>query len=132
MRYCAILGAVSRKFLSYPAILQFFKTKWFSFFTSLVNFDVLNVVFYCFSVQFCRFQSPLPPPLTSHYIMADTGAFINVVNQQHYETREHCNYDSDLLIEEPTERSQKVKKNIGVRQRITPVFKPSMCCVAPC
>ena len=39
------------------AVLLFFKAKWFSFFTSLVNFDVLCVVFSCFSVQFCRFQS---------------------------------------------------------------------------
>ena len=41
------------------AVLLFFKTKLFSFFTSLVNFDVLCVVFYCFSVQFSRFQSSL-------------------------------------------------------------------------
>ena len=87
--------------------------------------------FSVFPCSFAVFRAP-SPPLTPHYIMADTGAFINVVNQQDYETREHCNDDSDLLIEEPTERSQKVKKNIGVRQRITPVFKPSMCCVAPC
>ena len=52
MRDCAIFGTVSRKFLSQPAVLQFFNTKWFSFFTSLVNFDVLYVVFYRFSVQF--------------------------------------------------------------------------------
>ena len=109
MLYCAIFGAVSRKFLSNPAVFQFFKTKWFSFFISLVNFDVLYVVFYftLLSVQFCRFQSP-SPPLTPHYIMADTGAFINVPNQEDYELREHCNEDSHLLIEEPTERSQKV------------------------
>ena len=66
-----------------------------------------------FSVQFWRFQSPPPP--TPHHIMADTGVFINVLNQEDYETREHCNEDSHLLIEEPIERSQKVKRNIGVR-----------------
>ena len=89
--------------------------EWFSFFTSLVNLDVLYVVFCCFSVQFCRFQSP--SPLTPHYIMADTGAFINVLNQEDYETREHFNEDSHLLIEEPTERSQKVKRIIGVKHQ---------------
>ena len=49
--------------------------------------------------------------------MADTGAFINVLNQEDYKTREHCNENSHLLIEEPTERSQKVKRNIGVRHQ---------------
>ena len=40
--------------------------------------------------------------------MEDTGAFIDVLNEEDYETREHCNEDSHLLIEEPTERSWKV------------------------
>ena len=31
MRSCGIFGAVSRRFLSFPAVLQFFKTKWLSF-----------------------------------------------------------------------------------------------------
>ena len=54
------------------------------------------------------FSGSSPPPLTSHSIMADPGAFIDVLNEEEYETREHCNEDSHLLIEEPTERSQKV------------------------
>ena len=45
--------------------------------------------FTVFPCSFAVFRAP--PPLTPHYIMADTGAFINVVNQQDYETREHCN-----------------------------------------
>ena len=48
--------------------------------------------------------------------MVDTVAFINVLNQD-YETREHCNEDSHLLIEEPTKRSQEVKRIIGVRHQ---------------
>ena len=49
--------------------------------------------------------------------MADSGAFINVLNQEDYETREHCIENCNLLIEEPTERSQKFKRNIGVRHQ---------------
>ena len=48
--------------------------------------------------------------------MVDTGAFLIVLNQG-YETREHCNEDSHLPIEEPTERSQKVKRIIEVRHQ---------------
>ena len=77
---------------------SFSRPRGFSFFTTLVNFDVLYVV-------------------TAHYIMADSGAFINVLNQEDYETREHCIENSNLLIEEPTERSQKFKRNIGVRHQ---------------
>ena len=40
--------------------------------------------------------------------MEDTGGFIDVLNEEDYETREHYNEDSHLPIEEPTERSQKV------------------------
>ena len=40
--------------------------------------------------------------------MRDDGAFIDVLNEEDHQTREHCNEDSHLLIEEPTERSQKV------------------------
>ena len=40
---------------------SFSRPSGFRFLTSLVNFDELYVVFYCFSVQFCRFQSPFPP-----------------------------------------------------------------------
>ena len=40
--------------------------------------------------------------------MADTGVFIYVLNEETYETREHCNEDYHILIEEPTERCQKV------------------------
>ena len=40
--------------------------------------------------------------------MAHSGAFIDVLNEEDYETGEHCNEDSHLLIEEHTERSQKV------------------------
>ena len=32
--------------------------------------------------------------------MVDSGAFI-VLNEEDYETTEHCNKDSHLLIEEP-------------------------------
>ena len=48
------------------------------------------------------------PLLTPHYIMADNKAFLDVLNEKEYETREHCNEDTHLLIQEPTERSQKV------------------------
>ena len=52
-------------------------------------------------------EEPLPsrvyraPRSTPYYIMADTGAFIDALNEEDYETREHCNKDSHLLIEEP-------------------------------
>ena len=94
---------------------SFSRPRGFSFFTTLVNFDVLYVLFDLFSVRFGVFRAP--PPLTAHYIMADSGAFINVLNQEDYETREHCIENSNLLIEEPTERSQKFKRNIGVRHQ---------------
>ena len=68
-----------------------------------------------FPCSFAVFRAP--PLLTAHYIMADSGAFINVLNQEDYETREHCIENSNLLIEEPTERSQKFKRNIGVRHQ---------------
>ena len=40
-----------------------------------------------------------------------------VLNEENYETREHCNEDSHVLIEEPSEHSQKVKWNITVRHQ---------------
>ena len=71
--------------------------------------------FTLFPCSFALFRAP--PTLTPHYIMADSGAFINILNQEDYETREHCNENSHLVIEEPTERSQKFKRNIGVRNQ---------------
>ena len=59
--------------------------------------------FTVFPCSFAVFRAP--SPLTPHYIMEDTAAFIDVLNEEDYETREHCNEDSHLLIEEPTERS---------------------------
>ena len=40
--------------------------------------------------------------------MADCGAIIDVLDEEDYQTRKDRNEDSHLLIEEPTERSQKV------------------------
>ena len=57
LRLCGIALFLARFCGNFYLLLLFFKTKWFSFFTSLLNLDVLYVVFYCFSVQFCRFQS---------------------------------------------------------------------------
>ena len=59
--------------------------------------------FTVFPCSFAVFRAPFP--VTPHYIMEDTAAFIDVLNEEDYETREHCNEDSHLLIEEPTERS---------------------------
>ena len=59
--------------------------------------------FTVFRCNFAVFRTP--SPLTPHYIMKDTAAFIVVRNEEDYGSREHCNEDSHLLIEEPTERS---------------------------
>ena len=107
MRYCGIFCAVSRRFLSFPAVLQFFKTKWLSFFYQFGKFRCAICGILLFFRAVLPFSEP-PPPLTPHYIMEDTAAFIDVLNEEDYETREHCNEDSHLLIEEPSERSQKV------------------------
>ena len=41
-------------------------------------------------------------------LMADCEAIIDVLGEEDYQTRKDRNEDSHLLIEEPTERSQKV------------------------
>ena len=49
--------------------------------------------------------------------MADSRAIIDVLDEENYQTRENWNEDSHLLIKEPTERCQKVQRNIGVRHQ---------------
>ena len=41
-------------------------------------------------------------------MMADSGAIIDVLDEEDCQTREDLKEDSHLRIEEPTERSQKV------------------------
>ena len=41
--------------------------------------------------------------------MADSGAIIDVLDEEDYQNREDLKEDSHLRIEEPTERSQKFK-----------------------
>ena len=45
MRFCGIFGAVLRKFLSFPAVLRFFKTKRFSAFNQFGKFQFAIAVF---------------------------------------------------------------------------------------
>ena len=56
-----------------------------------------------FPCGFAIFRAPLLPS-----IMADSGAIIDVLDEEDYQTREDLKEDSHLRIEEPTERSQKV------------------------
>ena len=50
-------------------------------------------------------------------VMADSRAIVDVLYVEDYQTREDWNEDSHLPIEEPTELSQKVKRNIEVRHQ---------------
>ena len=61
--------------------MRFFKTKRFSVFTNLVNFDVLYAATLCFSVRFAVLRTPLTPPS----IMAAPGAIIGVLDEDDYQ-----------------------------------------------
>ena len=71
-----------------------------------------------FSVFACGFAvfRTTPPPMPPS-VMVDPGAIIDVLYVEDYQTREDWNEDSHLPIEEPTERSQKVKRDIEVRHQ---------------
>ena len=62
MRFRVIFGAILRKFLSQPVLLRLFKTKQFSVFTNLVNFDVLYAILVFFPCGFAVLRFSDPPP----------------------------------------------------------------------